>query len=109
MTTKYEWLEREEVQDMSDVEKAALYYLIEERGYSFDKALDEMDNVQIYDGCLFDAATELFDEIYLSEIPEKLQYYIDYQRFATDCRISGDMGEFMFLDNFFTCTNANEF
>ena len=37
-----------------------------------------------------DFAEELFDELYLHEIPEHLHYYIDYEKFARDLECSGD-------------------
>ena len=62
----------------------------------------------MYEGDLIDAATELFDAIYLSEIPQAVQNYIDYERFANDCQLSGDMYEMRFDGSTWTITNASE-
>ena len=54
-----------------------------------------------------DAAIELFDAVNLSQIPEPLQAYIDYDAFAHDLEIEGDFIEFEYAGSTFTCTNAN--
>jgi hypothetical protein len=56
---------------------------------------------------LIDAASELFDECYLPEVPEAVRPYIDYDAFANDCRLGGDMCEFRFGGTTYTCTNAS--
>jgi hypothetical protein len=35
-------------------------------------------------------ADQLFDECYLYDVPERIRYYIDYQKFADDLIYSGD-------------------
>jgi hypothetical protein len=66
-----------------------------------------IDDVSLFPGELKEAAEALFDECYLSEIPEHVRSYIDYEAFARDCRLSGDMYEFEFNGDTWTCTNAN--
>jgi len=53
-----------------------------------------------------DYAEELFDEIYLPEVPESVRYYIDYEKFSRDLFISDyysidaeDGGVFIFNRN----------
>ena len=98
----------ESVVDLDDREKAALFFLVTNNGYDLTSALDKYDDVCLSEGTLLDAATELFDECYLCDIPEKspLRTYVDYEAFARDCRCGGDMVEFEF-DGTYTCTNAN--
>lgn len=86
----------------------ALFYLLDNGVVSdLDDALEKVDDVCLYQGTLLDAASELFDDCYAHEIPESIRCYIDYEAFARDCRIGGDMREFDFAGVTYTCTNAN--
>ena len=102
-----------EVLDGDESDWPALFYLLD-NGVINDlaEALDKIDEVCLYDGPLLDAATELFDECYLCEIPKEprnsIGRYIDYKAFARDCQIGGDMSEFEFAGKTYTCTNAND-
>ena len=91
---------------MSKSEKLSLYYLVSVANYSLEQALDKIDEPSIYDGNLLEAATELFDECYLPSVPDNIKYYIDYEKFARDCILSGDMCEFEYDRETYTCTNA---
>ena len=97
----------ESIADLSGHEKAALHYLCGELGYAVDVALDKLDEVSLYEGELQAAADELFDEIYLDGVPDAVRAYIDYEKFARDCEIGGDMTEFDFNGTTWTCTNAS--
>lgn len=97
----------DDVETLADYQKPALFYLVEQCGYDLSEALECYDDVCLYEGPLLDAATELFDEIYLPEVPEALRFYIDYEAFARDCRLGGDMCEFNFNGVIYTCTNVN--
>ena len=94
------------IEDMGDYQKPALFFLLEQ-GYGVDEALDKIDDVMIQEGNLEEAAEQFFDEIYLHQIPENLQSYIDYKAFARDCEYSGDFREFEFAKTTYTCTNVN--
>ena len=96
----------DDIEPLSETEKTALYFLASDLGYSLADALEKIDEVNLYSGKLFDAASELFDECYLHGIPEQIRYYVDYEKFARDCEISRDMIEFEFNDTTYTCTNA---
>lgn len=98
------WFDSVEV--LGEQEKAALFYLCRCLGYSLDDALEKMDEPILYEGSLQEAAAELFDEIYLHDIPEAVRAYIDYERFAKDCELGGDMTEFEYNATTWTCTNA---
>lgn len=97
----------DEIEPMDNYQKTALYYLIHVVGRSMYHALSKVEEVTLYEGDLKEAASELFDEIYLNEIPENLQFYIDYDLFARDCEVGGDLCEFEFAGTTYTCTNAN--
>jgi hypothetical protein len=96
----------DDIETMDDGQKPALFFLMDDLGYNLDSALSAVDDVCLYEGPLLAAATELFDEIYLPEVPEAVQYYIDYDAFAYACRIGGDMTEFTYEGTTYTCTNA---
>lgn len=91
---------------MSDTDKLSLYYLVGVAGYSLEQALYRVDEPSIYDGNLLDVASELFDECYLPSVPENIKYYIDYEKFARDCILSGDICEFEYDGETYTCTNT---
>jgi hypothetical protein len=96
----------DDLEDLDEQEKAALFAILS-LGYGLEQALEKIEDATLYRGRLEDAAEELFDEIYLSEIPENLHSYIDYSRFARDCELSGDMSEFEFAGETWTLTNAS--
>lgn len=97
----------DEIEFLQDFEKASLYYLVGVAGYNLDQALTKMDEPSIYQGELLEAATELFDECYLHTIPDDIKYYIDYEKFARDCQLGGDLCEFEYVNTTYTCTNSN--
>ncbi len=55
-----------------------------------------LDDIFIYEDNLRDTAIQLFDDLYLHEIPGHLQGYIDYEAFARDLDLSGEYIEFRF-------------
>jgi hypothetical protein len=97
----------DEIENLKKQEKAALFYLLSDLGYSVSDALAKVDEVSLFEGDLLEAATDFFDEVYANEIPGNLRFYIDYGAFAQDCRLGGDMSEFKFAGTTYTCTNAN--
>lgn len=99
----------DDIEFLQDFEKASLYYLLGVACYDLDQAMEKMNDTCIYQGELLEAATELFDECYLYTLPENLRYYIDYEKFARDCELGGDMCEFEYANITYTCTNSNAF
>lgn len=100
------WFDRVEYLDERD--KVALFYLMDcNISQDLDDALDDLKDVQLFNGRLLEAATEIFDEIHLDSIPEKLRGYIDYEAYANDLDCNGDLHEFEFCGETWTCTNAN--
>jgi hypothetical protein len=94
------------LEDAQNHELPALFYLCD-LGYTMEQAIYRAGDASIYHGNLTDASEDLFDECYLHQIPEHLHAYIDYDRFANDCRLSGDMVEFEFGGETYTITNAS--
>lgn len=97
------------IDEVPEYQFSALFYLCDVLGCTMADAMNKLDDVNIYTGELKDAATELFDECYASQIPENLRQYINYDSFATDCEMGGDMTEFEFAGTTYTCTNASGF
>lgn len=97
----------DDVEGKNSHEKSMLFYLVSCAGYGLADALEKIDEVSLFSGRLLEAATDLFDECYAHEIPENLRTYIDYDAFANDCRCNGDMVEFRFAGEDWTCINAN--
>ena len=96
------------IESLDRQEKAALFYLVDQVGYRLNEALEKLEDVCISECSLIEAASELFDDCYLSEVPQAIQNYIDYQAFASDCRLGGDMYEFELGGTTWTVTNASE-
>lgn len=96
----------EDIETLDDHEKINLYYLLSVAGCSLSQALDKVDEPSITQSSLRDAAEELFDECWLHDVPENIRYYIDYDKFARECEIGGDMVEFEYDNQTYTCTNA---
>jgi hypothetical protein len=97
----------EDVVDLSDYEKTALFYLCSVSGYSLQNTVDKLDEVNLSEGNLKEVAEWLFDEFYLNDVPESVRAYIDYEKFSRDCELGGDMCEFEFNGTTWTCTNAS--
>lgn len=101
-----EWFD--DVEMLDDHEKVALFYLMDNNiCLDLSDAISKIDDVSISQCSLRDAAEELFDECYLHDVPETVRAYIDYDAFARDCEMGGDMDEFTFNGTTYTCTNAN--
>lgn len=101
-----EWFD--DVETLDDHEKVSLFYLMDNNICSdLSDSISKIDDVSISQCSLIDAAEELFDECYLQDVPESVRAYIDYDKFARDCEMGGDMSEFEFNGNTYTCTNSS--
>lgn len=100
-----QWFET--IKDLADHKKTSLFYLCDCLGYALAVGLEKIGDVCLTESRLQNAAEELFDEIYLSEVPESVRAYIDYEKFARDSELGGDMTEFEFNSATWTCTNAS--
>lgn len=97
----------DDVEDLSDNEKAALFFLVDNNGMDLDDAMDKRDEVMLREGSELDAGTEIFDELYLDNIPAGAKTYIDYESFARDLRMNGEIVEVEFDGTTYTCVNAS--
>lgn len=98
------WFEK--IVDMSDTEKAALYFLISDRRCDLESALFYLEDCVVREGDIEDIAYDLFDEHYGHEVPEHLRQWIDHIAFAEEMAMGGVIREFEFGDHFYTCCNA---
>ena len=97
----------DEIEVLNDSDKINLYYLVGCAGYNLSQGLGKLDEPCITQSCQRDAASELFDECWLPSIPENIRYYIDYDSFARDCLMGGDLTEFEYHNITYTCTNTS--
>jgi hypothetical protein len=87
----------EYIESSDENEWPAMFFLLDNNIVDkLDDAKDKADDVCITESRLIDAASKLFDK-----------RYVDYEKFARDCMIGGDMTEFEFGGKTYTCTNAN--
>ena len=63
----------DDIEFLQDHEKVNLYYLVGVAGYTLDQAFDKLDEPSIAEASLRYAAEELFDECWLSSVPENIQ------------------------------------
>jgi hypothetical protein len=99
------WLRR--LADLERWELAAAFYLMDDCHRPLATALEEVKDVQLSEASLVEVAQAIFDDIYLPTIPEAVHSYIDYESFAYDCRIGGDLREFSFSGSVWTCTSRH--
>ena len=97
----------DDIEDIDDGEKVALYFLTGVLGYALDAAMDKIDEVVLFHGDAQEAAEELFDDCYAHAIPDSLRFYFDMEKFARDLEIGGDFNEFDYDGTTYTCTNAS--
>jgi len=93
----------EVLEEFNENEAQQISYLFD-LGYTIKDALDRYEDVYLYQGTAKDYACETFEECY--EIPEYLQYYIDYEAIARDMIINGDITEIGYHQ---IIANASEF
>ena len=80
----------EAVDDWDEHQKLCFIIAVGECGYSFDPATDHPDqfDVDIYEmDSLKELAEHFVDEGFYGDIPERLQFYIDYQAIARDLAV----------------------
>lgn len=75
------------VADLEEVEKQRIIIAAGECGYEIEGLLSDPDSVDLeiyYVNSMRDLAEQFVDEGLFGEIPERLQYYIDYDAIARD-------------------------
>ena len=90
-----EWFEAlEEFEGFDDDKQTAIDYLMDIVGKSYTEALETADNVYMHEGTKEDYAYDfLNDSGALDSLPEDLRSYFDYEGYARDMEINGDIYE----------------
>ena len=97
----------EEIEDLDGSERAALFFLLSSLGYKLRDALEKLEDCSLSQCDLKEAASANFDERFLEAIPDGARAYIDYDAWARDQDLNGEMHEFDFAGQTWTCTNAD--
>ena len=92
----------DELEDLASDDATRLCFLLDY--LDLDGALSRYDEVCLHYGTAEDYAQEIIEET--TEIPESLQYYIDYEAIARDMKINGEIIE---IERDLIVTNAHEF
>lgn len=98
-----DWLEQ--VNDLDTHDMAKLYWLVVECGYDLEDSISKLEDTSVYCDTLRATAEQIFDEIYLDQIPDSFQSYINYDSFAYDLRAGGELCEFKFANQTWTAEN----
>ena len=82
---------------IEDDQLPALYYLLDDQGETLSEALERMNDVCVSEGTALDYAHEYIEDSgMLDALPEQLRYYFDYEAFARDLKLNGDVTEFVY-------------
>ena len=77
---------------LGDEEKMIVEYLVDHIGYSIEQALEKHEDVNVYEGSMVDYAYDLVQDCY--NLPDIAQRYFDYEAFARDLELEGDIAEY---------------
>ena len=81
---------------------------LHDRGCDLDDIISKLDDVIVREGTAKDYAYEYVEEcVFTSDTPEVLKNYFDYEAFARDLQIGGDVEEMEGGE--YTVVNASEF
>lgn len=97
----------DEVEDMDESQKAALYFETSDLGIAADDAIENAKNGErmIAENTLEDYAYEFLKESYKEIMEGPLGNYIDYKSYANDLKLGGDMTEFEFGGSTYVAEN----
>lgn len=82
----------EQWENMESWERDAIGIRMELCGDDFERAVDNIDNVRVWDGCysMTNVAEQYVEECgVLNDVPDHLQYYFDYEAYGRDMAIEG--------------------
>ena len=80
-----------ELEDLTEEDAERLCFLIDHCGYTASDALEKYDSVCLFTGSAEEYAEEVLEDT--QSIPDYLQGYIDYQAFARDMTLNGEIIE----------------
>lgn len=97
------------LENKTDLKKAKLFYLAKQ-GLDFKDAVNFIYSCNITKNNILNSATAYFNASNVdNNLPDHILPYIDYIKFANDCKSNGLMYEFNYNQQLWTCTNHNEF
>ena len=92
-------------QKLDDWERLAFFYCCDVLGYSLEEGLEHLEDYTVTEGTAKDYAEQLVDECgNLEGLPENLRYYFDYDAFARDMVLNGEIAEFEYNGTTYTAT-----
>ncbi|WP_175946680.1 antirestriction protein ArdA [Caballeronia sp. BCC1704] len=101
----------DELEDLEESQRAALFFMLSKLGCKLSDALEKLEDAIVSEASLKDAAAERFDETWLPQIPERtraeIAAYIDYEAYARDQELNGELSEFDFAGKTWTCLNPD--
>lgn len=91
----------EQLEELDEEQQDVVKAMISECGYTFDEAIEKVNNgdYAIYNDCddMEDVAYQIVEEYgYLTNVPDNVARYFDYEAFGRDLRLEGT---FIFTDN----------
>jgi antirestriction protein len=107
-----EWFDLlDEWEVKNEMEQAAIAYLVEDLNVNINEAFEQVEGngeePALMEGSVLDYAYEIVDECgMLDDMPDNLRHYFDYESFARDLEISGDVATFDFRGTHYVVTNA---
>lgn len=99
------------IENVSDYYWPKLFFLLDNNiTSSLKDAKNKMEDVNLYNGCLSEIATQIFNDYFedLGNIPPEIRNYIDYEKFTNDLEREGSVLEFDFAGDTYTCVNVND-
>lgn len=84
----------DQFEDLTEEQAVKAIYLAEHLGTATDQIIDQLDDVQLFEGTRLQYAESYIEEAgLLNEMPESLRYYFDTEAFARDLVYAGDITE----------------
>jgi len=83
-----------EFEELEGEDRIKIIYLLDHAGYNLENALDNIDDVSLFEGSAKEYVYDFIDSTgLLDQIPEHLRFYFDFDAFTRDMLLSGDITE----------------
>ena len=87
-----EWLEL--IDELEDYNAPAMYHLMSDLGLSISEALEQLEDVMVFEGTATEYTEELMDECgELDKLSATLRYYIDFEALGRDMKLNSEITE----------------
>ena len=96
----------EEIEILDESEQVEIYYRCEYLGQDTQEAIDKLnDEGTIYNCSVMDYALDYINDCGIIDcIPEHIQRYFDYEAFARDLELNGEVSEFSYDNSTYTAS-----